>query len=205
MTYSVNKEIEEAMKKNAKSEKVVDCALMLLTEQGDHGLTMRQVAQRADMSLSNVQYYFKNKDALLTAVADRYFNQCLIEVQRQPLQLSQANLRPELTKMLKEYLAHGLEISEMCRIFREYWAIATRNAAIAEYLTNYYRQLGDAVAQKLQPVANSPEAVSNAVSVIIPFVEGYTITAPSLAKSFEETTEQLTNIVIQQLTGVDSP
>ena len=205
MTYAVNMQTEKLMKKNAKSEKVVDCALALLTEQGDHGLTMRQVAQRAEMSLSNVQYYFKNKDALLTAVADRYFNQCLVEVQQQPVQLSQANLKPELTKMLREYLAHGLEISEMCRIFREYWAIATRNPAIAEYLSNYYRQLGDSVAEKLQPVAASPQAISNAVSVIIPFVEGYTITAASLPRSFEDISEQLTNIVIQQLTGVDSP
>lgn len=202
MTYSVNMQIEKAMKKNTKSEKVVDCGLALLTEQGDHGLTMRQVAQRAEMSLSNVQYYFKNKDALLTAVADRYFNQCLIDVRQQPVQLSQANLKPELRKMLREYLAHGLEVSEMCRIFREYWAIATRNTAIAEYLTDYYRQLGDTVGEKLQPVAVSPQAVANAVSVIIPFVEGYTITAASLPSDIEDVTEQLTNFVIQQLTGV---
>ena len=188
------------MKKNTKSEKVVDCALSLLTEQGDHGLTMRQVAQRAEMSLSNVQYYFKNKDELLTAVADRYFNQCLVEVQQQHVQLTHANLKPELTKMLREYLAHGLEISEMCRIFREYWAIATRNPVIAEYLSNYYKQLAESVSEKLQPVAVSPEAVSKAVSVIIPFVEGYTITAPSLPRNIEQITEQLTNIVIQQLT-----
>ena len=192
------------MKKNAKSEKVIDCALGLLEEQGDHGVTMRQVAQRAEMSLSNVQYYFKNKDALLTALADRYFNQCLVEVREQPVRLSEGNLKAELAAMLRDYLAHGLEISEMCRIFREYWAIATRNEVIEEYLTNYYRQLGDVVAEKLQPVAVSPEALSMSVSVIIPFVEGYTITAPSLPKNIDEMTEQLTTIVIRILKDKDS-
>ena len=188
------------MRKNAKSEKVIDCALALLEDQGDQGVTMRQVAQRAEMSLSNVQYYFKNKDELLTAVADRYFNQCLVEIQQQPVRLTQNNMKPELAKMLREFLAHGLEISEMCRIFREYWAIATRNKVIEEYLTNYYRQLGEVLAGKLEPVAVSPQAVSMAVSVIIPFVEGYTITASSLPRNIDEVTGQLTRIVIKLLT-----
>ena len=33
------------------------------------------------MSLSNVQYYFKNKDALLKAMADRYFYRCLEDIE----------------------------------------------------------------------------------------------------------------------------
>ena len=49
------------MKKNAKAEKILDVALALLKTDGDYGVTMRQVAAHADMTLSNVQYYFKRQ------------------------------------------------------------------------------------------------------------------------------------------------
>ena len=187
------------MKKIKKSEKIVDCGIELLKNRGDHGLTMRQVALQADMTLSNVQYYFKNKNELLTALADRYFNECLEEINKQPVLSSGSRLKPELSKLLRSFLVHGLEVSEMCRIFREYWAIATRNKAIEEYLSNYYEKLGDILADKLRPASANQDGVSMSVSVIIPFVEGYTITASSLPKTIDEMTELLTNIVVDLL------
>ena len=187
------------MKRNKKSDKIIDCALVLLKNHGDHGLTMRQVAQRAEMSLSNVQYYFKNKDELLTALADRYFNQCLEEIQQAKQLPSDGDLKAEMAKLLKEFLAHGLEMSEMCRIFREYWAIATRNRVIEEYLHNYYKRLAEILSEKLQPVASNPTALSASVTLIIPFVEGYTITASSLPQDIDEVTEMLTGIAMKLL------
>ena len=58
--------------RTVKAEKVIDRALVLLRTEGDRGVTMRRVAQDADMSLSNVQYYFKNKDALERFKAGRF-------------------------------------------------------------------------------------------------------------------------------------
>ena len=184
------------MKNNPKSETIIDCALELLNAQGDHGVTMRKVAQCADMSLSNVQYYFKNKDELLTALANRYFENCLDEIRQLPVLADGDNLRPELAQMLRGFLTHGLEVSEMCRIFREYWAIATRNDVIEEYLRKYYSDLADILTEKLRPASPSPKALSSAVSVIIPFVEGYSITAHSLPKDFDAVTELLTSTVM---------
>lgn len=191
------------MKKTAKTEKIIDCALLLLKTEGDYGVTMRQVAVRADMSLSNVQYYFKNKDELLKAMADRYFQACLDDIRSiesiQPVD----DIKRALSAMLKEFLAHGLEISEMCRIFREYWAIATRNPVIESYLKNYYASLSEVLSEKLQPVAANDKALEKATSVIIPFVEGYTITAPALSKDIHEVNEMLTDIVCGLLVESD--
>ena len=188
------------MKKINKSERVIDCGLELLKDRGDHGLTMRQVALKAEMSLSNVQYYFKDKNELLTAIADRYFNECLEDIEKEPALVSGSRLKQELSEFLRTFLTHGLEVSEMCRIFREYWAIATRNETIEEYLSNYYRKLAGILADKLRSVSVSEEAVSSTVSVIIPFVEGYSITASSLPRNFDDMTDLLTNIVLDSLT-----
>lgn len=174
---------------------IVDCALELLREEGDHGLTMRQVAQRCGMSLSNAQYYFKNKDELLKAMADRYFNACLLAVEEQKSITATETLNAELSELLYEYLKHGLEVSEMCRVFREYWAIATRNEAIENYLDEYYVNLANTLSVKLEQVASSQEALQKAVSIIVPYVEGYSITAKSLPNNIDEINEMLTAIV----------
>ncbi len=188
------------MKQNPKIEKIVDCGLMLLKSEGDYGVTMRQVAVRAEMSLSNVQYYFKNKDELLKAMADRYFKACIEDVEGLNPVASNTKQKQALAKMLKGFLSHGLEISEMCHIFREYWAIATRNEEIERYLKDYYVSLSAVLTEKLRPISTNENALSDAVSVIIPFVEGYSITALSVPRDINQVTDILTDIVLDLLT-----
>ena len=191
------------MKKNAKAEKVLDVALGLLKNEGDYGVTMRKVASLADMSLSNVQYYFKNKDMLLKAMADRYFQSCLEEIRTTEAIQSQEALQGDLEALLKSFLRHGLEVTEMCRLFREYWAISTRNEAIDDYIKQYYREMVVILSEKLRPVANSESGLSKSVSMIIPFVEGYSITALSMPEDINSVTDILISLVTNLLEGLD--
>ncbi|MCG7962859.1 MAG: TetR/AcrR family transcriptional regulator, partial [Candidatus Thiodiazotropha taylori] len=98
------------MKKINKPEKIIDHALELLKTKGDHGLTMRQVAQRSEMSLSNAQHYFKNKDELLKAMADRYFGACIEDIRGQASINVEGNIDAQLSEMLVGFLKHGLEV-----------------------------------------------------------------------------------------------
>lgn len=187
------------MSKNSTAEKIIDCALLLLRERGDQGLSMRQLAQQAGISLSNVQYHFKNKDELLTRLADRYFNQCLDDIREQTAPLTRDSLHSQLPELLKVFLANGMQLTETCRIFREYWAMASRNPVIDDYLDRYYRQLSRLLSQQLEPVAASPQALSRSVSLLIPFFEGYSITARSLPETTDSMAEQLSDILIRLL------
>ena len=45
---------------------------MLIHEQGAHRTTLADVAERAEVPLGNVYYYFKSKDELIGAVLDGY-------------------------------------------------------------------------------------------------------------------------------------
>ncbi|HAS6346868.1 TPA: TetR family transcriptional regulator [Vibrio vulnificus] len=184
-------------KKNAKIEKILDISIALLRQEGDFGVSMRKVATLAEMSLSNVQYYFKTKDELLKAMADRYFQQCLDELAEHP-QLSDAS---ELKHFISAQLSHVYQVSDMCRIFREYWAISTRNAAIDAYLIAYYRTMASSLNKIFKPLAKDDASIERAVSVFIPFVEGYSITARALPVELDSVTESLSSIVLKQLTG----
>jgi len=192
------------MKKSAKTERIIDCALQLLKSEGDYGVTMRQVAVKAEMSLSNVQYYFKNKDELLKAMADRYFQQCLEEMKMLPELSSHENLHTELDTLLKGFLCHGLKVSEMCCIFREYWAISTRNSVIEEYLRNYYREMAQVLASKLRSVSSDEDALKRSVTMIIPYVEGYSVTALAMPVGIDDATEMLVNTVKGLLANPDN-
>ena len=183
------------MKQNTKAEKVLDVAFTLLKTQGDHGVTMRQVASCAGMSLSNVQYYYKNKNALLKALADRYFSACLDELRSQdPIQPGD-DFEQNLETLLALYLHHGIELSEMCCIFREYWAISTRNAEIDDHIRRYYEEMVVILSDKLRPIATSEAGLADAISVFIPYVEGYSITARAMPVDIERVTKNLKSIV----------
>ena len=187
--------------RTVKAEKVIDRALVLLRTEGDRGVTMRRVAQDADMSLSNVQYYFKNKDALLKAMADRYFYRCLEDIEEEPVISAEGDVKAALGQMLERFLAHGLEVSDMCRVFREYWALAARNAEIEAYLVSYYRDLAKVFKEKLRPLAVDERALDEAVSMFIPLVEGYSITCPALPCGIREMTELTRDLLYDVLRG----
>jgi TetR/AcrR family transcriptional regulator, transcriptional repressor for nem operon len=59
-------------KKAGKRERLVESARSLIHEQGVHRTTLADVAERADVPLGNVYYYFKTKDDLVGAVVDCY-------------------------------------------------------------------------------------------------------------------------------------
>lgn len=187
--------------RGAKAEKVIDCAMALLRNEGDRGVTMRRVAQDAGMSLSNVQYYFKNKDALLTAMADRYFYQCLEDIESEQFPDDTSGAKAALRPVVLSFLAHGLEVSDMCRVFREYWALATRNAAIESYLVNYYTRLAVVLKDKLRPLAVDEPALDEAISLFIPVVEGYSITCPALPVDIDRMTDLTTDLLLSVLRG----
>jgi TetR/AcrR family transcriptional regulator, transcriptional repressor for nem operon len=55
-----------------KRERLVESARALIHEQGVQRTTLADIAERADVPLGNVYYYFKSKDDLIGAVLDEY-------------------------------------------------------------------------------------------------------------------------------------
>jgi AcrR family transcriptional regulator len=55
-----------------KRERLVESARALIHEQGVQRTTLADIAERADIPVGNVYYYFKSKDDLIGAVLDGY-------------------------------------------------------------------------------------------------------------------------------------
>lgn len=56
-------------------ERIVDAGMAVFAQAGYHGLSMRQVADRLDAHAGSLYYHVRNKDELLTLMADRVCHQ----------------------------------------------------------------------------------------------------------------------------------
>ena len=174
---------------------ILGAALELLKEVGAEGLSMRKVATGAGMSLGNLQYHYKNRTALLNALATFYFDECsrlLVDYRHRP-----ASGSPE--QKLEQFVLFLLKqtdgISDMCRVFREIWSVATRDQAISDSLTAYYATLLQQVAETLETAGFSKTDSQKIASLLLPFVEGYSITADALPVSNRQLADMLTRSV----------
>lgn len=187
-----------------KELKILDCALMLLKETGDAGLTMRKLADSSGMRLSNVQYYFKSRDDVLKAMANRYFDACTDEITRLMHDSSAATVRERAHLLIITGLKHGDALSDMCRIFRELWAISTRNDAIRQHMEVYYRTFFSLISDYVLGGEAHPELRKRIGSLLLPFFEGYSVTAPSLPVPTEEMVDMVTDLVMFVVSTHDS-
>ncbi|MFE3059434.1 TetR/AcrR family transcriptional regulator [Nocardia sp. NPDC059239] len=114
---------------------LLDIAEQILVESGYSELTMRAVAAKAQVRLGHLQYYFPNRDNLVHAVLQRTLESSLGRLE--PL------LSRPVTAQSAEDLVHVLLAEQddprLTRIYTELWALASRDATIAEAMRTFYR------------------------------------------------------------------
>ena len=208
LTYIVNRYIltesgesqfiEKLM--NQKKEHILNCAMGILKEFGDQGLSMRKVAEKAEMRLSNLQYYFKTKELLLAALLEAFLLDYAKSMQSHSfLEFEDPE---ERLKQLLLYILNDIETGECAVVFKELWAIAERNVAVKKAVDNYYQNLHIMLFNVLEKVAtdNCPaQQINNAVAILLPFIEGYCITRSNLRVSSEELSDHLATLLYKLL------
>lgn len=194
---------DSAGQRPSKESVILDNALDLLKDTGDAGLTMRKLAERSGMRLSNVQYYFKSRDDILKAMVTRYFGECTEAITR----LTQDNPAPtqrERTRLLIQTgLSHGDELSDMCRIFRELWAVSSRNASVRDHMADYYRNFAGLIADFILGETSDPIGRDRLGSLLLPFFEGYSVTASSVPMETDQVADMLVDIAMTVGSNVD--
>ena len=182
--------------KASKQQRILDSALRIIRDQGDAGLTMRKIADCSGMRLSNLQYYFKSKDDVLAAMVTSYFRDCESELKNIADSCESMNRRNRVRRMMTEVLHHGTELSDMCRIFRELWAISTRNEVVRKEMMKYYESLCSVIEATVLGGDGSAKQTGKVGSLLLPFIEGYSITAPSLPMPLDQVADMLTDLTM---------
>jgi TetR/AcrR family transcriptional regulator len=88
----------------AKRSAILDAALEFFSLYGIHGTSLDQVAERADVSKTNLLYYYPSKEALYLAVLKD-----ILDVWLAPLKALRADQEP--LQAIREYIRLKLEVS----------------------------------------------------------------------------------------------
>jgi AcrR family transcriptional regulator len=101
-----------------KRDRLVESATALFHEQGVQRTTLAEVAERAEVPLGNVYYYFKTKAELLGAVLDGYLEQAAaliasFERSRTPQARLKALVR-NWVDMRDQVVRHGCPMGTLC-------------------------------------------------------------------------------------------
>jgi AcrR family transcriptional regulator len=137
---------------------LVESAKALIHEQGVHPTTLAEVAERADVPLGNVYYYFKSKDELVAAVLDCYQEQAArliqaLERHRSPQARLKALVR-NWADMHETVARHGCPMGTLCAELDKTEGGHDRDAAavmaiIIDWAEGQFRQLGKRDARDL--------------------------------------------------------
>jgi AcrR family transcriptional regulator len=115
---------------------ILDSARDIFMEEGYSSLTMRKVATKANISIGNLNYYYRTKEDLLRDLLDYFITPYLEEFDRAR---QQAGESPE--KQIKAVLKFWLEdlgTPETTVFFPECWALSNHNSFVAESMDNLY-------------------------------------------------------------------
>lgn len=182
-------------KREDKINSIVQNTISLLQEEGAGNLSMRKVAERSVITLSNLQYYYKDKDDLLLATAEYYFKRCEEEVIKTWESLKTSEAFPE-QKFIREILSVILveEDRNDFAMFREIWALSLRNKALGEAVHRYYHKYGVWLVELISSFSKHPEKV---VTLLLPYVEGYSIMGNALPLDKKATIDLLSGLIDQ--------
>jgi len=189
------------MAKRKTEHRIIQSGLNILATQGSHGFTMRKVSTGAGVTLSNLQYHFKNRDALLMGIIDYYLFKCVETGNNAIISLpdkasiKKTDIRNLLISLLDNESKHNL-----CKTFKEIWAISTRNEIIKKHLDNYYIESALLINKVFGHLISTKRQGKKLVAVLIPYFEGYSITANALPLPPKQIANLLTDIVWDILT-----
>lgn len=184
-----------------KRQFVMGHALDLLIDVGYQGLTMRGVAEKCGISLSNVQYYFRTKEDLIDAIADQYFGECHFMLANHFEAHGPIDNRAGLEHVVALFLDHGREMTDMCRVFRELWAISSRHVSLAKRLNAHYRRLGDTLSDNLQYPTASRDGARRAAAVLLILSEGYSIVGSTRMIDHTAAVQMVADILMKEVTS----
>ena len=118
---------------------ILEAAKTVFMEAGYPGLTMRKVANRAGISIGNLNYYYRAKEGLLRDLINYVINSYL-EVFDQLRDAAGQSPEKQLQSIL-DYWIEDLGTPETTVFFPELWALANHDSHVAGLVDELYARV----------------------------------------------------------------
>jgi AcrR family transcriptional regulator len=130
---------------------ILEEAKNILVDEGFSGLSFRNVAKRAGITVGNVTYYFPTKDDLLVELAGYIFDRWEARFRR--------NLPSDLTDNMDiflysiRYMIEENKRVKSNRLLLEMWAMANHSTAVMKMLDTFYYKMRAWIEDMLADIA----------------------------------------------------
>lgn len=162
-------------KGQARIEAILDAAAEVLISQGYKKLTLRQIALQADITVGNLTYYYRSKEALLKDLLEKILSTYLDEMER-IIEASGDSPEDRFVAVV-EYLIEDLNTERTTKFFPELWALANHDHYAAEMMENMYAKERQALYELIHacnPALDERQAIHLAL-FISSSIEGMTM------------------------------
>ncbi len=119
-------------------EAILDAAEEVLISQGYKKLTLRQIALQAGITVGNLTYYYRTKEALLKDLLEKILSAYLDEIDR--IVKASGDSPEDRFVAAVEFLIDDLNTRRTTGFFPELWALANHDEYAAELMEDMYVQ-----------------------------------------------------------------
>ncbi len=158
-----------------RSEEILDAAATLLATDGYAQLSTRKIAARAGIRPGNLQYYYRTKQDIVRALLDRYLADSMRAIEAR-VASSAGSPEARLLAGIDGIIADQ-QVGRSCDLFREIWALAARDRAVARAVQDFYARYRDGIAQALLAVnpALGAARASRRAALVVAMLEGLSV------------------------------
>ncbi len=120
-----------------REEQILNAAIVVFARQGFSAARMDDIGQEAGLSKGTLYWYFKSKDAIVSAILSRVFEGELKKLQKLPG--SAGTVTERLLTYLRQYSREIVRLAGLMPLLLDFYAMATRQQSVRECLQGYYR------------------------------------------------------------------
>jgi len=167
---------------SARREQILEAAFRVAARDRLEKVTVRRVAQEADLSSGLVFFYFKTKDALLVALLDWLLERTIVMRTDEGV-LSLPTPRERFLARLRKAVDSVARERVQVELFFDFWVMGTRHPQVREKLRSALATYREVFRPLLVEVLGAEPRVSPAVTaeslaaVCVSFVEGCAVQA----------------------------
>jgi len=133
--------------KISQSKKILQTAYQCLSTRGYANVSMRDIADEAGVALSQLNYYYKNKEGLFTEVVKMMMNQYLHEVEDELK--STANAKERISSLVTYFNDLIKKKPELLRLFIDFTAQSLWLPSFRRQLKNLFADLTEMIEKSI--------------------------------------------------------
>ena len=135
--------MEEKMKEVGQSQRIMDATIQCISTKGYANVSLRDIAEKADVVLSQLNYYYKNKEGLFVEVVKIQAQHYLCEIE-ECLKGGQSE-KERITSIIDYFQGMLKKTPELYKLLFDLTSMAMWSEALKELINNFFNGVAELI------------------------------------------------------------